>query len=85
MTVYTEAAAPTVYLLTAWRHDPAWYGDQLVHAATPGAQVAECGVEVTFFGRPWPAPSTSTLQSRCSICAQAVQGRWKRGYASNAS
>lgn len=73
MTSYTATTVPALRLVTAWRHDPEWHGDQLVHAAAPGAHVAECGVQVTFFGRPWPAPGTSTLQSRCSICAQAVQ------------
>jgi hypothetical protein len=84
-TTYTEATAVTIHLVTAWRHDPAWHSDQLVHASAPGSHVAECGVEVAFFGRPWPAPGTSTLQSRCSICTQAVQGMWKNEYAYNGS
>lgn len=76
MTSCAEILAPPVHLLTAWRHDPAMHPNQLVHAVEPGGHVAECGVEVAVFGRPWPDPGTGTLQSRCSICAQAVEGAW---------
>ncbi len=78
MTMYadTDTAAPPVHLLTAWRHNPTSHPNQLVHAAEPGGRVAECGVVVTVFGRPWPAPGARTLQSRCSICAHAVEGAW---------
>ncbi len=76
MTSYadTETVAAQVPLLTAWRHDPALNPYQLVHAVEPGEHVAECGVEVTIIGRSWPDPGTRTLQSRCSICAHAVEG-----------
>jgi hypothetical protein len=76
MTGYTDVLAPRVNLLRAWRHDLTLHPDQLVHAVAPGGHVATCGVEVTVFGPPWPDPSTGTLQSRCSICAQAVEGAW---------
>ncbi len=76
MTVYADIRAPRVTLLRAWRHGLSVHPDQLVHAVAPGDHVAECGVEVTVFGPPWPARGTGTLQSRCSICAQAVQAAW---------
>jgi hypothetical protein len=76
MTVYADVLVPRVTLLRAWRHDLSVHPDQLVHAVVPGGHVAECGVEVTVFGLPWPDPAAGTLQSRCSICAQAVEGAW---------
>lgn len=77
MTTSATTLAPHPHLLTAWSHDPSHHRDQLVHAVAPGRHVAECGVQVSFYGRPWPDPRTGSLQSRCSICAQAVTGLWR--------
>lgn len=71
MTMYAVAEATEGLLLTAWRHNPA-HPSQLVHAVEPRGHIAECGVEVTVFGRPWPDPGTGTMQLRCSICAHSV-------------
>lgn len=76
MSIYTESPAPQMQLLKAWCDDPATHPGQLVHAVAPGRHVAQCGVQVTVTGRPWPDAGSGSRQSRCSICAYAVEWEW---------
>lgn len=67
----------TKHLLMGWRHTVRADHDQLTHAVLPGSHTAQCGIVISVVGDPWPEPGAGTPLSRCSICAQAVQGMWK--------
>ena len=79
MSPRTPASARTARPAMAWRHSVTTSRDQLTHAVLPGGHTAQCGVVVSVLGAPWPEPGAGTPLSRCSICAQAVQGWWKGG------
>ena len=66
----------TARLLMGWIHPIDIHRDQLTHAVLPGSTTAQCGVVISAVGAPWPKPGAGTPLSRCSICAQAVQGWW---------
>jgi hypothetical protein len=76
-TARTDTRTNTPILLMGWLHDPALHFAQLTHAVREGQHIAACGIRISFLGAPWPAFGAGNVRSRCSICAQAVQGAWK--------